>query len=94
MKERELGFREVKARLEEPRFYTYHWVLEVPQPLYQEVLGQFEGDIYTEEPVQEFVTQYLRSQGDEGIVGLVGLDSQDKVVIIDAAVRYASKVCF
>jgi len=93
MENQRLSFQDVKARLEEPRFYTYHWVLEVPQPLYQEVLGEYKGDIYTEEPVQEFVMQYLRSQGDKGIVGLVGLESRGDIVIIDAAVRY-DKVCF
>lgn len=88
MKESHIDFCDVKARLEEPRLLTYHWILEVPQKLYQEVLKQYPGDIYTEEPVQEFVTQYLRSQGDHGIVGLVGLEKQDHKVIIDAAVRY------
>lgn len=94
MNKKELSFADVKARLEEPRFYTYHWVLEVPDDLYQEVLGQYKGDIYSEEPVQEFVSQYLRSRGDEGIVGLVGVDKQTDVTIIDAAVRYGTKRCF
>lgn len=93
MKNELLSFQDVKARLEEPLFYTYHWVLEVPRQLYQEVLGEYKGDIYTEEPVQEFVMQYLRSQGDKGIVGLVGLENRGDIVIIDAAVRY-DKVCF
>lgn len=86
-------FSEVKARVEEPQFYTYHWVLDVPIGLYQEVLKGYKGDIYTEEPVQEFVTQYLRYKGDNGIVGLVGLDLKDEEVIIDAAVRYSQKMC-
>jgi len=92
MEKQELSFKDVQARLEEPRFYTYHWILEVPQPLYQEVLKHYKGDIYSEEPAQEFVTQYLRSRGDQGIVGLVGLDRQEEKVILDAAVRYDSKI--
>jgi len=94
MSNREFSFADVQARLEEPQFYTYHWVLEVPQQLFQEVLSQYPGDIYSEEPVQEFVSQFLRSRGNEGIVGLVGVDKQDDVVIIDAAVRYGTKECF
>lgn len=83
-----MEFSDVKARREEPQFYTYHWVLEVPRPLYLEVLQNYKKDIYTEEPVQEFVTQYLRWRGDQGIVGLVGLKVKEEQVIIDAAVRY------
>lgn len=87
-------FSEVKARIEDPQFYTYHWVLDVPRELYKEVLQKYEGNIYTEEPVQEFVAQYLRYKGDKGIVGLVGLEIKNENVIIDAAVRYSQKICF
>jgi hypothetical protein len=89
-----LGFDQVKARIEEPQFFTYHWVLDVPQGLYQEVLQDYPGDIYTEEPCQEFVTRYLRSRGDNGIVGLVGLEVKGEMLVIDAAVRYSQKKCF
>lgn len=84
----EYSFGDVKAKIEEPHFYTYHWVLCSPQELYREVLRDYPGDIYKEEPVQEFVTQYLRYRGENGIVGLVGLEVRDAMVIIDAAVRY------
>lgn len=88
------GFDQVKARIEEPQFFTYHWVLDVPLALYQEVLRDYPGDIYEEEPCQEFVTQYLRSRGDNGIVGLVGLEVKGEKLVIDAAVRYPQKKCF
>ncbi len=87
----DLNFSDVKAEFKEPQFLTYHWVLEVPTNLYREVLQDYPGDIYGQEPVQEFVTRYLRSRGDNGIVGLVGLDTRDNVVIIDAAVRYGKQ---
>jgi hypothetical protein len=90
MDEKEYGFYEINARMETPQFLTYHWVLEVPRGLYKEVLAGYGKDIYTEEPVQEFVTQYLRWKGDNGIVGLVGIDAQENIVVIDAAVRYPS----
>lgn len=89
-----LSFADVQAKLEKPRFYTYHWVLRVPKELYREVLSQYPGDIYSEVPLQEFVTQYLRSRGDEGIVGLVGFEPGADSLIIDAAVRYDHEVCF
>lgn len=92
MNNSELGFDSVKASREEPRFFTYHWVLEVPRSLYQEVLQGYSMDIYTEEPVQEFVTQFLRWRGDEGIVGLVGLEVCQDNILIDAAVRYPHRV--
>ncbi len=85
------SFADIKARVEEPRFWTYHWVLEVPGRLYENVLKNYPGDIYTEEAVQEFVTQYLRWKGDNGIVGLVGLERKGNWVFIDAAVRYPQR---
>lgn len=89
MKAMEYSFRDVQARIEEPRFFTYHWVLWTPRELYKNVLRDFPGDIYKEEPVQEFVTRYLRYRGDNGIVGLVGLEVRDETVVVDAAVRYS-----
>ena len=85
------GFSDVKARVEEPQFWTYHWILEVPGKLYEKVLQNYPGDIYTEEAVQEFVIQFLRWKGDNGVVGLVGLEGKGDVVLIDAAVRYPQK---
>lgn len=87
-----LSFCDVKVRVEAPQFWTYHWIMEVPQQLYRQVLSRYEGDIYSEEPVQEFVTAYLRWKGDGGIVGLVGLEVQEGRVLIDAAVRYPAGV--
>ncbi|MBZ4653653.1 MAG: hypothetical protein JG781_992 [Peptococcaceae bacterium] len=84
-------FSDVKARVEEPQFWTYHWVLEVPGGLYERVLKNYPGDIYTEQAVQEFVIQYLRWKGDSGIVGLVGLERNKDGVLIDAAVRYPQR---
>jgi len=85
---KEPNFSDVKARLEAPEFLTYHLVLEVPQMLYHEVLKHYSGDIYALEPAQEFVSQYLRYRGDNGIVGLVGVEKKSDTVLIDAAVRY------
>ena len=44
--------------------------------------------ILIEEGVQEFVSMYLASKNDSGIVGLVGFEKKGELVVIDAAVRY------
>lgn len=84
----EVDLQDIKVRLNSPTFMTYHMIMEVSDALYRKVLCDYHGDIYKEEPVQEFVTQYLRWKGDEGIVGLVGMEEKEDTIIIDAAVRY------
>lgn len=86
-----LGFQEIKVSLQKPEFLTYHMLMEVPRELYEEVLANYHGDIYQEEPVQDFVIQFLRWRGDNGIVGLVGMEEKGTSILIDAAVRYPYK---
>lgn len=83
-----MDFAVVKEKKLEPYFTVNHWLFEVPTSLYLEVL-QKHNDPYTEEAVQEFVSQYLIWKGDDGLVGLVGLEDKGERVFIDAAIRYS-----
>ncbi|MFZ5942791.1 MAG: hypothetical protein ACOYVD_01690 [Bacillota bacterium] len=85
-----MDFSRVTEKTKEPYFIVKHKILSVPREDYERVLSSY-LDPYTEEGVQEFVSKYLASQDDPGIVGLVGLDSKNEFVLIDAAVRYNSK---
>jgi len=82
-----LDFSRVVEKTKEPYFTVKHKLLCVPREDYERVLKDF-LDPYSEEGVQEFVSLYLESKGDPGIVGLVGVERQGEKVLIDAAVRY------
>lgn len=82
-----MDFSRVSESTKEPFFTVKHKLLCVPREDYESLLKSY-VDPYCEEGVQEFVSMYLAFKNDPGIVGLVGLESKDDQVFIDAAVRY------
>jgi hypothetical protein len=82
-----LDFTRVCEITKEPFFIVKHKLLSVPREDYESLLKPY-IDPYSEEGVQEFVSRYLASKNDPGVVGLVGLEKKGDQVFIDAAVRY------
>ncbi len=69
-------------------FQVTHRLLRVPRETYLEAVSQH-GEPFSEHAVQGFVEQYLKWCGDkEGVLGMVRMDEEDDVVVLDAAVRY------
>ncbi|MFZ7102243.1 MAG: hypothetical protein ACOWWO_06195 [Peptococcaceae bacterium] len=85
-----MDFSKVLESTKEPYFIVKHKLLCVSRGDYEEALKSYLNP-YSEEGVQEFVSKYLASQGDPGIVGLVGIERRKDQVLIDAAVRYSGK---
>lgn len=82
-----MDFSRVCEETKEPFFTVKHKLLSVPRQDYESLLRSY-VDPYCEEGVQEFVSMYLASKNDSGIVGLVGFEKKGELVVIDAAVRY------
>ncbi|WP_350342701.1 hypothetical protein PRVXT_001958 [Proteinivorax tanatarense] len=64
-----------------------HKVLQVPTQEYLQKVKEY-PEPYSQEALQCFASDYLKSIEDNGIIGMVRYDKEDKNIIIDAAVRY------
>ncbi len=89
VKEQQSPFNSVEEReVAGEIFQVTHRLLRVPRETYLETVSQHD-EPFSEHAVQDFVEQYLKWCGDkEGMLGMVRMDEEEGVVVLDAAVRY------
>ena len=81
------------ARVEEREvageiFQVSHRLLRIPREVFLDTVS-LQREPFSEIAAQEFVEQYLQWCGDrDGVIGMVRIDEEDDVVVLDAAVRY------